>query len=390
MTSGRRGVSRAGRSSLRRGAGRAPRRRSRRAPLPARESFGTGRASAARHTRHAPASSGSAACSRGGRPAAPLRSGVFQRTRRVRRQRPRVRHHPGGAPGHSRALGQRRREPVLRLPRLRVGIRIHVGPQQPVQPAHALVQRSGERSARRSGLRPRRENRRDLVSHRPADSRRMALCRASRPGLHPLRARKPRNRPGASAIRSTRGPRQDLEAHAREPLADGAPAFRDHVRRVGPRCRSRGVRALRRDRAGPGHGSPARAQPLERTVRKFGRLHGPGRPPVRLDRGPYRISRTKWEPGRSRRTRSRDLVVRPNRGGARPVLRSANGRRSRSRRAQRSSLPVGPGQRRRPRARSRPAVSRRGPGCCPRLGPPVLGRRSRRPPGLHARTVRWT
>ena len=96
----------------------------------------------------------------------------------------------------ARALDQRRRQPRLRLPGLRVGRRLHLVGQQPREPADALVQRSGQRPARRG--RSTSATRRPASSGRPTalpDPRgRVALRRPPRPGLQPLRAHSPRHR----------------------------------------------------------------------------------------------------------------------------------------------------------------------------------------------------
>ena len=56
--------------------------------------------------------------------------------------------------------------------------------QQPRQPADAVAQRSGQRSARRSGVHARRGDRRVLVGDAAAGGRRAAVHRPARPGLH--------------------------------------------------------------------------------------------------------------------------------------------------------------------------------------------------------------
>ena len=92
--------------------------------------------------------------------------------RRLRRGRPRVRHGAGRGPVDAGAVDQRRREPGVRLPGLRVGRRLHLVGEQPREPAHALVERSGERPAGRDLLRARRGERRGLGARRACRSAR--------------------------------------------------------------------------------------------------------------------------------------------------------------------------------------------------------------------------
>ena len=116
---------------------------------------GPGAAAAARPRRRAAAAR--RRCRRRG-----FRLEFFNGLGRLRRGRRRIRHAPRRAAVDARALDQRHRQPVVRLPRLRVRLRLHLGRQQPREPADALVQRPGERSAGRGGLPPRRGDRRGL------------------------------------------------------------------------------------------------------------------------------------------------------------------------------------------------------------------------------------
>ena len=56
------------------------------------------------------------------------------------------------------AVDQRDCQSFVRLSRFGIGLRLHLVAQQPRKPAHALVQRSRDRSARRSHLHPRRQH----------------------------------------------------------------------------------------------------------------------------------------------------------------------------------------------------------------------------------------
>ena len=77
---------------------------------------------------------------------------VLQWARWIRRRRPGVRHRPGAGTGHAGAVDQRRRQPVIRLPGLRVRVGIHLGGEQPREPADAVVERPGQRSGGRGHL----------------------------------------------------------------------------------------------------------------------------------------------------------------------------------------------------------------------------------------------
>ena len=103
---------------------------------------------------------------------AAARARVLQRPRRLRRRRAGVRDDPRRGAVDAGALDQRHRQPVVRLPGLGRGRRLHLVGQQPREPAHAMVERSGQRPARRSDLRARRGQRRALGADRAADSRR--------------------------------------------------------------------------------------------------------------------------------------------------------------------------------------------------------------------------
>ena len=96
---------------------------------------------------------------------------------------------------------------ALRLPGLESGAGYAWVEQQPREPAHALVERSGQRPAGESALRPRRGDRRALGPDRRCPSARTAcaLRAPSRPGLQSLRAHRARDRARAhcSSFRST-------------------------------------------------------------------------------------------------------------------------------------------------------------------------------------------
>ena len=191
-------------------------------PAPGRRPGSSWSATAARSPASSTGSSGSAPCpspwspharptpDRGdAEPVAPPDLAVRQRPRRLHARRPRIlRDRAGRAPARRPPQRQGRppeprpgrscppapwinvvANPGVRLPRLRGGLGLHLGRQQPDEPPDPLEQRPGLRPARRGRLPPRRGDRRGLVARRRCPSRRPAPTRRPpRPGLHRLRA----------------------------------------------------------------------------------------------------------------------------------------------------------------------------------------------------------
>jgi hypothetical protein len=121
-------------------------------------------------------------------------------------------------------VDQRDRQPDVRLPCVRGRRRLHLGPEQPREPAHGLVERRRARSARRHVLRSRRGQRGDLRSDAAADPRRPRPVRGStRAGLQHLRARHGRLRPAPFGVRRARRRREDLEARVENRSANLPP-----------------------------------------------------------------------------------------------------------------------------------------------------------------------
>ena len=176
--------------------------------------------------------------------------------------------------------------------------------QQPSEPAHAVVERSRQRPARRSLLRARRANRGDLVPHAAADPGRRLVPRPSRPGVQPFRARASRNRDGAARLRSARGSRQDLAARSGEPIGASANADGDRLHRVGPRSAAQRRRPVHRDRARRDRGA-LRAELLERAVRGARRVRRRRRRRGGMDGRPNGVPGAQWRPGRAGGARSR-------------------------------------------------------------------------------------
>ena len=130
--------------------------------------------------------------------------GVLQRPGRLRPRRHRIRHRAGCRRDDARAVDQRDRQRGLRLPGVGRGQWLHLGGQQPREPAHAVVERPRARPGGRGAVRARRGKRRRVDGHGAADARRRQLHRAPRPRLQPVRARGPRHRARAAAVRSRR------------------------------------------------------------------------------------------------------------------------------------------------------------------------------------------
>ncbi len=97
---------------------------------------------------------------------------VLQRARRLRRGRAGICDDPRAGPVDAGALDQCRRQSRLRLSGGDRRRRLHLVGQQPREPAHPLVERSGHRSSGRGVLSARRGHRRPVVPDGPADPRR--------------------------------------------------------------------------------------------------------------------------------------------------------------------------------------------------------------------------
>ncbi len=196
------------RAPCRRGPG-GPRRRPRHAGRPAPARVGTDFATAAavrdRPIRH----SGNRAP--GGRSArGPV---VLERPRRLYAGRPRVRDHdrrhdPRRSGPAAGPVGQRARQPRLRLPGDGGRPGLLLGGQQPAEPPDPLEQRPGLRPARRGGLPARRGERRGLVADAAAGRRRVGGVRSPRSGLHLLRPPQPRAGAGTAGVGAARRPGQ--------------------------------------------------------------------------------------------------------------------------------------------------------------------------------------
>ena len=332
---------------------------------------------------------GRAAAGRG--PAAsPSPARVFQRNGRLRGGRRRVRHRHRRAAVDAGSLDQRSCQPIVRMPRVGGGLRLHVGGQQSREPAHAVVERSGFRSAGRGPLSEGRGDRGGLEPDAAADPGRRVLRRAAWPGVQPFRIRAPENRDGPDGVRAARGSRQDLAPVGREPVRRDADAHRHGLRGVGARSAEGGGRAVRGDRARLRDGRDLRAQRLERGLRRRASpsptsvaRRPPGRPIARSFSGATAAStpRRAWPAARlSRSAPARGSIPAPRcrsgcawlRGSAdRSLSCSARGATS-PRRGSSSPLPV---------AGSRPR---------PGSGAAGMGGHAHGAPGPHARPLAWT
>src|SRR5438876_653680 len=185
-------------------------------------------------------------------------------------------------------------ETVVRTsPSYGAGLRLHVVGQQPGEPAHGVVERSGERPVGRNRLRSRRRDRRGVGRNGAADPPGQRDLRgATRPGLQPLHASLSRCRARAPAARAARRSRQDLAAHADERVRAPPAAVGDGVRGVGPRRLAERLGPVRRDRDRSADRGHARPQPVEHGLRGPGGVCRPRRAPDGVDGGPHGVPGT--------------------------------------------------------------------------------------------------
>jgi cyclic beta-1,2-glucan synthetase len=188
---------------------------------------------------------------------------VLERARRVRRQRPRVRRRARRGAGHAGAVDQRRRQRAVRVPDLRVGIRLHVVGEQQGEQADAVVERPGLGRPGRGALRARSRERGSVDTDAASAARGRLVPRPPRSGIHALRALHARDRQRSRRVRAGRGSREDRAPASGEPGLPDALALHHRLRRVGARRDARGVGAAPRDPQGRSHGRALRAQSLE-------------------------------------------------------------------------------------------------------------------------------
>ena len=237
---------------------------------------------------------------------------------------------PAGGERPPHALGERRRQRARRLPRERERRRLHLGAQQPREPAHALVERPGRRPPRRGALRA-RPRRGAFWSPQPGPTPAGGALRgAPRLRLHRLATREPRPRAGGD----------DLRAAASDPLRIVArPARRSAsgAARAALAVLLRAARARRR--------SPARA-------RASSSPSGTPRPGVLLARGVGdergdEVTLRRGGRAGGQRARARRPIARRSSAATGAPARPAGARRRRAprrARGRRASTPAPPSQ----------------------------------------------
>ena len=142
------------------------------------------------------------------------------------------------------AVAERHRQPVVRLPGLRVRVGLHLVREQPREPAHAVVERPRQRPGERGDLRPGRRQRRAVGSDGAADPLRgIDVRRPSRRRLQPVRAPARRHRARPRPVRPARRPAEGLRADHREPVRALQAPVGDRLRGVGAGHLARGQRA---------------------------------------------------------------------------------------------------------------------------------------------------
>ena len=183
-------------------------------------------------------------------------------------------------------MGERAGQPALRDGRLGERRRLHLERERARVPPHALAQRSGQRCQRRSSLPARRRDRPLLVPHAVARAGVDALRHAATDsatassstsaGRHPL---------GAVGVRGHGRAGQVLGAEGAKRIGPAAPALRDRLRRVGAGGSAREIGHACDHRDRPAERRALRAQPLQRGVRRSGRLLRRRRPDAQPSRG---------------------------------------------------------------------------------------------------------
>ena len=189
------------------------------------------------------------------------------------------------------------------------------------------------------------------------------LRRPSRRRVQPLRAPPRRHPARPGPVRAARRPDEVLRAHRREPVRPRPAPVGDRLRRVGARAR-RGAPARRRivTELDPETEALLATQPVERRVRRPGRVPRPGRPADGVDRRPHRVPRPQRRPGPARRPRPRTPAAGSRRAPA--WIRAPRCRRASSSPTERGPQIVvllGAGRRRRGGRRAHPARPRRRP-----------------------------
>ena len=188
---------------------------------------------------------------------------VLQRPRRLRQGWPGICDEARGRRHDTGTMDQRDRQCRLWLSGVGRGKWLHLGRQQPREPADALVERPCRRPDGGSPLHPRRSDRRSVEPDRAAHSRRRVLCCAPRLRLQPVRARGERHFARIAAIRPAGRSDQDFAADAAQCLRPAAQAVGDGLCRMGARYVPRRFGTVHRDRRRPRDRGDPGAQPVE-------------------------------------------------------------------------------------------------------------------------------
>ena len=204
----------------------------------------------------------------------PAGARVLQRARRLRRGRPRICDDPRPGPVDAGALDQRHRQSRLRLSGGDRRRRLHLVGQQPREPAHALVERSGHRSSGRGVLSARRRHRRPVEPDGPADPRRGR--RPTSPAMAAATAGSSMRRTASlptscSTCRSTTRSRSRASCCATR-RSRAAASVGHRLCRMGARPVAGGLGAVRDDRDRSRHRRDVRAQSVESGLRLARRL----------------------------------------------------------------------------------------------------------------------
>ena len=192
-------------------------------------------------------------------------------------------------------MGERCRAPDVRVCRIRPRHRLHLVGEQPRQPAHALAQRSRDRSSGRGDLFSRRRERPRVVGDASASRRRTAVHRPPWAGLQRLRTRARWDRVSPPRLRRRRRAGQGIPDRAAQCVEPPSAADGDDLRGMGPRREPRPHRPPHRHAPRTDDGRVDRVQRVSRSVCGSRGVPGPvRRRPPHGDRRPDRIHRPQW------------------------------------------------------------------------------------------------
>ena len=235
--------------------------------------------------------------------------------------------------------------------RRRVGL--HLGRQQPREPADAVCQRPADRSDQRGAVPSRRGHRRrvgrDTGPAAPATARR-ALGDPPRRRRHAVSARRCRHDPGTGGVRRRGRSGQAGAADGDEHLRVAAPDQCIRLRRMVPRAAAQRRAAVRGHRHGSRYRRHRREEHLQQRAPGGRRVLPRERVSRVVHRRSERVRRPQPQPRRAGRALSRG-AGRAHRGRPGPLRGAASGGGSRTRRDPAHRLRAWSGTR--PRARAR-------------------------------------